>query len=164
MTNPIVERSLKHMAWANEHTLNILTNLPDEAINFSAWNPDWTVGKIVHHILGAQGRLIARITGQPAPEELAEVTTAHGISELIPIFKERDARILSLSSKPEEMLSFVLYGNEVEFLTSTLIVQSVHHATEHRAQIADILAANKMDALNLDAISLFPFEKWQRTQ
>ena len=62
------------------------------------------------------------------------------------------------------MLSFVLYGNEVEFLTSTLIVQSVHHATEHRAQIADILAANKMDALNLDAISLFPFEKWQRTQ
>ncbi|MFM1985579.1 MAG: hypothetical protein RLZZ295_745, partial [Actinomycetota bacterium] len=30
------------MAWANKQMLEILKGLPDEAINFSAWNPDWT--------------------------------------------------------------------------------------------------------------------------
>ena len=41
--------------------LTILQGLPDEAINFSAWNPDWTVGTIAHHIVIAEGRLISRI-------------------------------------------------------------------------------------------------------
>lgn len=164
MTNPIVDRSLKHMAWANSQMLHILSELPDEAINFSAWNLDWTVGKIAHHIVSAQGRLIARITSTDAPGELPELTTAQGVLDLIPVFKERDARILSLASTTDQMRKFVLYGNDVEFLTSTLLVQSVHHATEHRAQISDILAANKMDVLNLDSISLYPFEKWERSQ
>ena len=163
MSIAIVERSLKHMAWANSQMLNILSELPDEAINFSAWNPDWTVGKIVHHIVTAQGRLIARITGESAPEELPELSTAAGVNDLIPVFKARDARILALSSSPQEMRTFLMYGNEVEFLTSTLLVQSFHHATDHRAQISDILAANKMDVINLDSLSLFPFEKWERS-
>lgn len=163
MTDPIASRALRHMAWANGQMLTILSQLPDEAINFSAWNPDWTVGKIVHHIVSAQGRLIARISGEVAPEELPDLTTAAGVSDLIPVFKQRDARILDLSSGPDELRQFILYGNEVEFLTSTLFAQAVHHATEHRAQISDILAVNKMDVLNLDSISLFPFEKWERT-
>lgn len=162
MMNPIVDKSLKHMAWANEQMLNILVELPDEAINLSAWNPDWTVGKIVSHIADSQGRIASRITGQPAPEALAEVTTALGISELIPVFKERDAQIFSLASVPDETHSFVQNGKEIEFLTSIFIVQSIHHATEHRAQIADVLAVNKMDVLNLDNLSPWRFEKWQR--
>ena len=164
MTSPIVDKSLSHMAWANQQMLNVLVELPDEAINFSAWNPEWTVGKIVWHIADSQGRISSRITGQPAPEELAEVTTARAISDLLSVFKERDAHILSLATVPDETHSFIQNGKEVEFVTSTFIVQSVHHATEHRAQIADILAANKMDALNLDNLSPWRFEKWQRTQ
>jgi len=31
------------------------------------------------------------------------------------------------------MRHFVGSGNEVEFLTSTVLVQAVHHASEHRA-------------------------------
>ncbi|MEY2628973.1 MAG: hypothetical protein RL066_789, partial [Actinomycetota bacterium] len=65
---------------------------------------------------------------------------------------------------PDEMRKFVRYGTEVEFLTSTILVQAVHHASEHRAQISDILAANKMDVLNLDDIDLWSFEKYSRAQ
>jgi hypothetical protein len=39
-------------------------------------------------------------------------------------------------------------------------VQAIHHASEHRAQISDILAANNLDVLNLDEIDLWSFEKW----
>lgn len=160
MSNHLMERSFRHMAWANSQMLSILKNLPDEAINFSAWNPDWTVGKIAHHIVIAQGRLISRIINEPAPAESDPPTSAAGIGELITVCAERDAQLLSLIDTPDEMRRFNRYGKEVEFLTSTILVQAVHHASEHRAQISDILAANKMDILNLDEIDLWSFEKW----
>ena len=164
MSNPLVERSFKHMSWANQQMLKILKELPDEAINFSAWNPDWTVGKIAHHIVIAEGRLISRIIQQPAPEEFEPPVTSAGIEQLITICAERDAQLLALINTPDEMRKFVRYGTEVEFLTSTILVQAVHHASEHRAQISDILAANKMDVLNLDDIDLWSFEKYSRAQ
>lgn len=154
-----MERSFKHMAWANKQMLQILQGLPDEAINFSAWNPDWTVGKIAHHIVIAEGRLISRITQQAAPVEFDPPTSASDLSELINVCAERDAQLLSLVNTPDEMRSFVRYGKEVNFLTSTILVQALHHASEHRAQISDILAANNMDVLNLDEIDLWSFEK-----
>jgi uncharacterized damage-inducible protein DinB len=163
MSNPLVERSFKHMAWANKQMLTILQGLPDEAINFSAWNPDWTVGKIAHHIVIAEGRLISRIVNQPSPPEPDAPTTAAGIKELISICAERDAQLSSLVNTPDEMRTFVRYGNDVAFLTSTILVQAVHHASEHRAQISDILASNNLDVLNLDEIDLWSFEKWERT-
>jgi uncharacterized damage-inducible protein DinB len=163
MSNPLVERSFKHMAWANNQMLTILQGLPDDAINFSAWNLDWTVGKIAHHIVIAEGRLIARIINQPAPAEPDAPTTSVGIKELISVCAERDAQLLSLIDTPDEMRTFVRYGKEVSFLTSTILVQAVHHASEHRAQISDILAANKMDVLNLDEIDLWSFEKWEKS-
>ncbi len=151
------------MAWANKQMFTILQGLPDEAINFSAWNPDWTVGTIAHHIVIAEGRLISRITQQPAPVEFDSPKTASDISQLITVCAERDAQLLSLINTPDEMRAFVRYGNEVEFLTSTILVQAVHHASEHRAQISDILAANSMDVLNLDEIDLWSFEKWEKS-
>jgi uncharacterized damage-inducible protein DinB len=163
MSNPLVERSFKHMAWANKQMLTILQGLPDEAINFSAWNPDWTVGKIAHHIVIAEGRLISRIVNQPSPTEPDAPTTAAGIKELISICAERDAQLLSLVDTPDEMRIFVRYGNEVAFLTSTILVQAVHHASEHRAQISDVLASNNLDVLNLDEIDLWSFEKWEKS-
>lgn len=162
MSNHLMERSFRHMAWANSQMLSILKNLPDEAINFSAWNPDWTVGKIAHHIVIAQGRLISRIINEPAPAESDPPTSAAGIGELITVCAERDAQLLSLIDTPDELRRFSRYGNEVEFLTSTILVQAVHHASEHRAQISDILAANTMDVLNLDEIDLWSFEKFTR--
>ncbi len=151
------------MAWANKQMLQILQGLPDEAINFSAWNSDWTVGKIAHHIVIAEGRLISRITQQASPVEFDPPKSASDISDLINVCAERDAQLLSLVNTPDEMRSFVRYGNEVKFLTSTILVQAVHHASEHRAQISDILAANNMDVLNLDEIDLWSFEKWERS-
>jgi uncharacterized damage-inducible protein DinB len=150
------------MAWANKQMLEILKGLPDEAINFSAWNPDWTVGTIAHHIVIAEGRLISRIIQQPAPAEFDPPKNASDIAQLISVCAERDAQLLSLINTPDEMRKFVRYGNEVEFLTSTILVQAVHHASEHRAQISDILAANNMDVLNLDEIDLWSFEKFER--
>ena len=163
MNNPIVERSFRHMGWANSQVLTLVSGLPDEAINFSMWNPDWTVGKIAHHIVLSAGSLVSLITGALFDKGLELPKTAQDIKQLISICKERDAQLLALINTPEEIKKFIRNGAESSFLTSTILSQTINHATEHRAQISDILASNKMDVLNLDELDLWSFENWEKS-
>ena len=72
-------------------------------------------------------------------------------------------KMMELLKTPDEMRTFIRYGEEVSYLTTSIMAQFVHHATEHRAQIADILAANNMDVINLDDIDLWSFERSERS-
>jgi uncharacterized damage-inducible protein DinB len=150
------------MAWANNHLFTKLSTLPEAALSFSAWNPDWTVGKLANHIVFAQGRLISRIEKVPSPDEVEYPLTSTGMKDLSIQASINDSRIQKLLDTPDEMRTFMRYGNEVSFLTSTILAQYVFHATEHRAQIADILAANNMDVVNLDDIDLWSFERSEK--
>jgi hypothetical protein len=40
---------------------------------------------------------------------------------------------------------------------STVLAQAIHHATEHRAQIAGALAAHGIDALDLDELDVWAY-------
>jgi uncharacterized damage-inducible protein DinB len=162
MSDVTLSRLYRHMAWANNHLFTRLSTLPEEALSFSAWNPDWTVGKLANHIVFAQGRLISRIEKAPAPDEVEYPLTATGMKGLTVQASINDSRIQELLDTPDEMRTFIRYGNEVSFLTSTILAQYVFHATEHRAQIADILAANNMDVINLDDIDLWSFERSEK--
>jgi uncharacterized damage-inducible protein DinB len=150
------------MAWANQQLFTKLSALPEEALSYSAWNPDWTVGKLANHIVIAQGRLISRIEKSTTPVEIEFPLTSQGMENLASKVAENDKRIQELLNTPDEIRTFIRYGDEVSYLTSTILAQFVHHATEHRAQIADILAANNMDVINLDDIDLWSFERSER--
>lgn len=150
------------MAWANNQLFTQLSTLPEAALLFSAWNPEWTVGKIANHIVIAEGRLISRLEKQSAPEEIEFPSTSQGMKDLAAKAAINDKKIQTLLESPEEMLTFVRYGETVSYLSTSVIAQYVHHATEHRAQIADILAVKNMDVINLDDIDLWSFERSER--
>ncbi len=44
------EKLFKHMAWANSEILKKVAELPDEALDAYAVNPEWTVREIARHI------------------------------------------------------------------------------------------------------------------
>lgn len=162
MSDVTLTRLFRHMAWANKELFTQLSTLPESALSYTAWNPDWSVGKIANHIVIAQGRLISRLQKQSAPEEVEFEYTSDGMRKLVAKAAMNDAKIMEFLDIPEEMLTFVRYGETVSFLSTSVIAQFVHHATEHRAQIADIMAVNKMDVINLDAIDLWSFERSER--
>ena len=147
------------MAWANNAVFTQLSELPEEALAFSAWNPEWTVGKIANHIVIAQGRFISRLQKLDAPNENEFPLTKDGMKSLVAKSATNDAEIIKLIDQPEEMLTFMRYGKSAQFLNTTVIAQIIHHATEHRAQIADIMAVNKMDVIDLDSLDLWAFER-----
>jgi uncharacterized damage-inducible protein DinB len=161
LENPFVLKIFKHMSWANLELLNILSKQPDEAINYKLADSEWTVGKIAHHIVAAQEMLIARIMNEKPVRDTTEVATAAQIAELIPRCQQNDAKLLELTNLAEQKHIFGRPDRQVEFETSTILAQAVHHATEHRAQIADILAANGSNVINLDLIDVWAFEQSQ---
>jgi uncharacterized damage-inducible protein DinB len=162
MSDVTLTRLFRHMAWANNQLFTQLSTLPVSALSYAAWNPEWTVGKIANHIVIAQGRLIARLEKRTAPEELEFPLSSQGMKDLAKQAAVNDQKIQTMLDMPEEMLTFVRYGETVSFLSTSVIAQFVHHATEHRAQIANIMAVNKMDVINLDAIDLWSFERFER--
>ena len=162
MADPTLRRLLEHMGWANQRMFATLRGLPDEVLTLSAWNPEWQIGVIANHIVVASGRLISRITGETAPSEGAAPTTSQELAALANVAAERDCHLLALADVQDGPRAFVRYGEQVEFLASTILAQAIHHATEHRAQIADILAVNKQDVMNLDAMDLWSYEMGQR--
>ena len=161
MADPTLHRLLEHMGWANQQMFTTLKSLPESTLTLSAWNPEWKIGVIAHHIVIASGRLIARISGEQAPAEGPAPTTMDELAVLTALAAERDQRLLEMADVQDGPRVFVRYGEEVQFLASTILAQAIHHATEHRAQIADILAANNQDVMNLDAMDLWSYEMWQ---
>lgn len=162
MSNPTLERLFRHMSWANNQLFGQLSTLPESALKFSAWNPEWTVGKIANHIVIAEGRFLSRLQKlEPFPESEFDLTS-EGMKALTAKSAENCAKLQEFIGLNDEMLTFLRYGEKVNFLTSTVLSQIVHHATEHRAQIADILAVNNMDVINLDKLDHWSFERFER--
>ena len=81
------------MAWANNQVFTKLSTLPVEALSFSAWNQEWTVGKIANHIVIAQGRMISRLEKVSAPEEVEFPMTSQGMKDLAAKSTINDAKI-----------------------------------------------------------------------
>lgn len=162
MSDATLSRLFRQMAWANNQLFSQLSKLPEEALSFSAWNPEWTVGKIANHIVIAQGRFISRLQKvDPFPESEFPLTS-EGMKSLTAKSAENDRNLATFLDLPNEMLTFVRYGETVSYLTSSVLAQVINHAIEHRAQIADILAFNKMDVINLDNLDFWSFERSER--
>jgi uncharacterized damage-inducible protein DinB len=164
MNNEINARLFRHMGWANQAVLRLLRDLPDSTLQLSAWNADWTVGKIMHHIVIAEGRLIARIDNESAPIESETPVSAIQLDDLIKLSADFDIEFSRVINSPEQTHYFNRYGKDMHAFTSTILAQAIHHAAEHRAQIADILAVNNLDVLNLDKIDLWSFERFELRQ
>lgn len=162
MSDVTLARLFRHMAWANNQLFTQLSELPVEALSYSAWNPEWTVGKIANHIVIAQGRFLTRLKKLSPDNESEFPLTSEGMKALIERSSSNDRQLQEFLNLPDEMLTFIRYGETVSFLTSSVLAQIVHHATEHRAQIADILAVNNMDVINLDDLDLWSFERFER--
>lgn len=163
MSDQSLIKLFKHMAWANHSVFTILSEIPEVALSLSAWDPEWKVGIIANHIVMAQPRLLARLKKEDAPTDTAFPMTSEGMKALAAQSLKNDEEFLKWIDQPEEMLTFVRYGKTVSFQNTTIVAQIVNHATEHRAQIADILAINKLDVINLDSLDPISFERAQRS-
>ena len=166
-----MEKILKHMAWANQQVIGKIAEMPKEALDAYAVNPEWTVGAIVRHIASASNWYVWRLLDREAftAEEKAywdarlkdddeESPKMHDMSHVLEVLRSSDAMLLEQSRLPDADVPREFRGEQHVFKRSTILSQTVHHATEHRAQLACALEARGFPAPDLDEIDLWAFE------
>ena len=160
-----LERLLKHMAWANQKTIEHLMTLPPEAIQAFATNPEWKVAEIIRHIVASGNFYVYRITGSaPTDRNENEIlpVTAKDLESLAKRALLVDQALLDCEKLEDIQVEFLNHEKKVvRRLRSTILSQSVHHATEHRAQIASALEAKGFTSVDLDELDLWSFESDQ---
>jgi uncharacterized damage-inducible protein DinB len=154
--DPNTDRLLRHMAWANQQLIARLAEQPDSALGLTAPHNEWSAGRILAHLVNAANGYAARLEGlarQPQAEPPTSVAELPALAERL---AAADARLRVHAAKPEGMAAYD--GDPASsYPRSTVIAQAIHHATEHRAQIAGALATNGNNAVDLDAIDLWEF-------
>jgi uncharacterized damage-inducible protein DinB len=91
-------------------------------------------------------------------EDLPIPTTTAELAVWAELAKRVDEVLLREAEETDRLMSHVNENGEVLRWRSTILSQAVHHATEHRAQLACALEARGFPAPDLDEIDLWAFE------
>ena len=161
---------LKHMAWANQEIFSRVAELPDEALDAYAVNPEWTAREIMRHIASSATWYGWRLLDRSSFTEdennswqaiLDETEIPPATMKEMPILIARaaraDAALLSHAQSPEGVVYREWEGEIITRARSTVISQAVHHATEHRAQLVSALEAKGFTTINLDDYDLWNY-------
>jgi uncharacterized damage-inducible protein DinB len=164
------EKLLKHMAWANYEIISRVAKMPNEVLNAYSNDSEWTAKEIINHIATSAYFYGLRLKTETMEdlakvEELREqalskVLILEKTSDLQPIIdslKNSDAVLLQESYKPEGTVLREVEGKLIKRARSTIIFQSVHHATEHRAQLIEALNSGGFEGINLDDFDLWAY-------
>lgn len=153
--NPTLDRLFRHMAWANAQFLAELVKLPVENLTLAAENDEWTVGAICEHLVRSASGYAAHLDGGSRLEEIRIPTTQEEVAGLAGFCAGFDARLREAALLPDMVTFRVREGQRITRMRSTILAQSIHHAIEHRAQIAGILSMSGIKAIDLDAIDVW---------
>jgi uncharacterized damage-inducible protein DinB len=159
MKNETLDRQLSHMAWANTQMFTVLSALPAEALSYTSPGSEWSVGAIAHHLVTAAENYAQRLHGEPRAEKRELPASAADLAALAAAVKVADAKLHAGAQLPgDEIITWISFsGEELSVPRWVLVNQAVHHATEHRAQIAGALAANGNASLDLDALDVWTY-------
>ena len=158
-----VSKLINHMAWANQEILAKVAALPDEALDAYIVNPEWTVREIARHIassatwygwrlLDKSGFTDADTATWQAKLDATEIApaSAKDIQVVMTTLRDADQLLLAEARKPEGDVVREWNGKIIVRKRSTIIAQSIHHATEHRAQLVSALEFKGFTGINLD--------------
>ena len=159
-----MERLLAHMAWANQKTIAHLQTLPENSLAAFATNPEWHAVEIIYHIVDSADHYAFRISGIPAltkpgdpcidnVKEIADLTRLKEQAAIV------DKALLECVKLEDSQIEFKNYEDKmVKRWRSTILSQAIHHATEHRAQLASALEAKGFAPMDLDKLDLWAYE------
>ncbi len=154
--DPTLDRLLRHMAWANAHLVARLLEQPVEVLAHTAPRNEWPAGRILTHLLNAAQGYASRMEGVARPPNVEPPGSPEELAALGARLAVADASLRRQATQPDVLVSHPDPARGQD-LRSTILAQAIHHATEHRAQIAGALATNGNDAIDLDAIDLWEF-------
>jgi uncharacterized damage-inducible protein DinB len=151
----VTDRLFRNLAWANTHVFDRIAEKPQEHLKLTAPNDTWTVAEILEHFMASfYAHLLDGKENIPThtPVSKDEVLAFRDLSLTF------DQRLRESAKNPSGFVEFTRSdGTKVRRNRETVLTQCMHHATEHRAQIAGIFANNGLKVIDVDAIDMWKF-------
>jgi len=147
------------MGFANARLFALLIPLPPATLQLTARDGSSSIATLAHHFVDAADDYARRLEGLSPPSPSTPPTTRDELVALAERCSAADARILPQALAPDALVSFDFSGTTLQALRSTNIAQAIHHATEHRTQIAGVLDLHGIDVVNLDHLTLWGLPK-----
>jgi uncharacterized damage-inducible protein DinB len=152
-----IERSLRHLAWADTRLFEELAALLPDALEARYAPSAASVGDLAVHIVSGAEWYAYVLTGEQWTDLQVPRTTAD-LGALAVRLAHLDALLLAQVELPDDRVSFEYEDGHRQAFRSTVLTQASMHATEHRAQIACALEVAGFPRIDLDAYDLWAFE------
>lgn len=150
----VTDRLFRHLAWANSYVFEKMSHCTPEQLTLCAPNDNWSAAEILEHLTAS--RYAHELDGL-GEVETAPPTTSQEVIALGKLSATFDARLRESAKEPVGFIEFSNGERLIRRSRETFLTQSIHHATEHRAQIAGIFASHGLKVIDLDAIDLWEF-------
>jgi uncharacterized damage-inducible protein DinB len=141
-----------HHLWANLSLLDACEQLPDEGLDAGATGTYGTIRDTLVHLLAAEGRYLAAMSGRgEAPDALKEGIFP-GIAELKEHARVNGAELMTLAGSvtSNDVIKVDRGGQRYEIPISIFFAQAINHGTEHRAHVCTALTQSGIEPPNLD--------------
>lgn len=150
------EKLLLHMGWANQFVLAKLEELSEDDWQLKLTSDDWSIQELANHIVLAAGGYAYRVSGEWVYSNL-EQEMVIPLADLQKYCGQADEILRVQAHKADSVDTYMRDGQKSFRSRSTIISQSIHHATEHRAQISDTLKVHGIRILDLDEIDVWAY-------
>ncbi|MSY56449.1 MAG: hypothetical protein F2640_05040 [Actinobacteria bacterium] len=150
------EKLLLHMGWANQFVLAKLEGLNEDDWQLKLTSEDWSIQELANHIVLAAGGYAYRVSGEWVYSNL-EQEMVIPLADLQKYCGQADEILRVQAHKADSVDTYMRDGQKSFRSRSTIISQSIHHATEHRAQISDTLKVHGIRILDLDEIDVWAY-------
>jgi uncharacterized damage-inducible protein DinB len=150
----VTDRLFRHLAWANNYVFDKIAEQPDEHLKLCAPNDTWSVAEILEHLTASRYADLLDGTGDIPTQVPSNKAEVFALKELSHGF---DVRLRESAKTPVGFVEFQRGEQTIRRNRETILTQAIHHATEHRAQIAGIFANHGLKVIDLDAIDLWEF-------
>jgi uncharacterized damage-inducible protein DinB len=145
---------LRHNNWANLGLIEFIASLPQEVLDATAPGTYGRIRETLVHLVAAQERYTMTLSGKSPLEAIVnEKGGWPGLTTLQEVTEASGRTIEELAEKGEPGWSFryqSVSGERWNTRASVLFAQAVHHATDHRSQIATMLSQAGIEPPDLD--------------
>jgi uncharacterized damage-inducible protein DinB len=131
----------KHNLWANLGLLDACAHLTDEQLNANAPGTYGRICDTLVHLFRAEESYLARLKEQE-PADILRVGEFPGIAALREHARRSGEELIAIAETgdPARVVRGTYRGEPYELPVMVLLMQAIHHATDHRSQIATAMS------------------------
>lgn len=157
MSSHLVEM-YRHNQWANLRLLDWCRGLDDEMLDSSAPGTYGDARETLVHLVGAEERYVEYLTGQMMSDEqrLQPDGPFPGLEVLRQRVEASGTHLVELAaSTPDDLVvrGHHLDGEPYALRATTLLIQALHHAAEHRTHVMTVISQHGVEVPDTDGWS-----------